>query len=739
MLLKRLELHGLKSFADKTVLDLSRDITAIVGPNGSGKSNITDGIRWLLGERDARNLRGAKGEDLIFAGTEKRPRMGMAQATLYFDNSSGFFPVDFKEVSISRRISRDGVSQFYINKSEVRLKDLIDLLARAKMGSRSPAIINQGESDVFITSTPQERREMIEEILGLKEYQLKKADALRKLKNTKFNLEKAKALVEELKPHLRLLRKQSSRYENRERIAEELINTENVFYGSRLKKFKDDSEEIKNIEKEIDRKIKQIEPSFHKVEKELQGVNKSEPEAIEELRKMQSNKQIFFEKRAELQKELGKIEAQLEFNKEEKVNRGVDVQGVLKEIRKIASDLYNESDIWKLRIGIKRVLEIVNNIFDKPQGEEHEDLKQRQHTELLERIQKLDKEILSLSNKEKEHQQTLESFNKRFRDVYGRVEVERKKLDTLFSEKNKIGLARERINLQIHNLKEELSQIGRSITSLEEAAASVGIDNNHVIEEESAVMRRMFHMRQELASIGEVDESVIKDARETENRHEFLIKQISDMEHATKDLKSLIKELDIKIYTEFNNAIKSINEEFQRLVKEMFGGGKGKLIVRKIDQVSDEKIASDGEQLKGDDIGKENGAEEIEETKEDMAEDEGTNQTDLLGVDIDITLPRKKIRGLDVLSGGERSLVSIAALFALISISPPPFLLLDEIDAALDEKNARRYGDILKEFSGKTQFILVTHNRATMSVANVLYGCTMSSDGTSRLISLKLA
>ena len=119
MLLKRLELHGLKSFADKTVLDLKHNVTAVVGPNGSGKSNITDGIRWLLGERDARNLRGTKGEDLIFAGTGKRPRMGQAQATLYFDNSSGFFPVEFKEVSISRKISRDGTSQFFINNLKI--------------------------------------------------------------------------------------------------------------------------------------------------------------------------------------------------------------------------------------------------------------------------------------------------------------------------------------------------------------------------------------------------------------------------------------------------------------------------------------------------------------------------------------------------------------------------------------------------------------------------------------------
>src|SRR3990167_7538522 len=208
MFLRKLELQGFKSFADKINLDLSHGITAVVGPNGSGKSNITDALRWLLGEREARNLRGAKSEDLIFAGTKDRSRLGQAQATLYFDNSSGFFPVDYKEISISRKVSRDGESQIFLNKSEVRLKDIIDFFARARMGARGLTIVSQGESDVFINSTPIERREMVEEILGLKEYQIKKAEANRRLRNAAFNLDKAKALIEELTPHLRMLKRQ---------------------------------------------------------------------------------------------------------------------------------------------------------------------------------------------------------------------------------------------------------------------------------------------------------------------------------------------------------------------------------------------------------------------------------------------------------------------------------------------------------------------------------------------------
>ena len=173
-LLKKLELNGFKSFAAKTVLDFPAGITAIVGPNGSGKSNVIDAIRWLLGEREAKSLRGARSEDLIFAGTEKRPRMGQGQASLYFENlhlmkprstndeeEKGIWNSGLTEVTVSRQVSRDGNNQYFLNKSEVRLKDIIDFFAQARLGSKGLTVITQGNSDLFIRVSPRERREMI--------------------------------------------------------------------------------------------------------------------------------------------------------------------------------------------------------------------------------------------------------------------------------------------------------------------------------------------------------------------------------------------------------------------------------------------------------------------------------------------------------------------------------------------------------------------------------------------------
>ena len=230
--LKSLELNGFKSFAQKTVLHFPDGITAIVGPNGSGKSNIVDAFRWILGEREAKNLRGAKVEDLIFAGTPEKSRQGLAQASLNFENKGGFFPVDMSEISVMRQVSRDGQSQYFMNQSEVRLKDLIDFFAKVRLGTKGLTIVTQGNSDLFIRATPAERREMLEEMLGLREFQIKKNRAENQLKNTQTNLEKVKALIDEILPHLKSLRRQTVRWQKRGALEEELANCENLLFGS---------------------------------------------------------------------------------------------------------------------------------------------------------------------------------------------------------------------------------------------------------------------------------------------------------------------------------------------------------------------------------------------------------------------------------------------------------------------------------------------------------------------------
>jgi chromosome segregation protein len=241
MYLKKLEINGFKSFANRTSLDFLPDcdlangakcgITAIVGPNGSGKSNVADAIRWAIGEQSSKNLRGKKSEDVIFAGTDKKSRLGTASVTLHFDNSDKRIPIEFAEVSIARKVYRSGESEYLINGSRVRLIDVVDLLAKAGIGKDSYCVITQGMSDAVLNATATERRAIFEDAAGVKQYQIEKERALRKLESTRENLVRVDALCVEIEPHLKNLRRQAERASQGKDIAQKLRDKQLLLYG----------------------------------------------------------------------------------------------------------------------------------------------------------------------------------------------------------------------------------------------------------------------------------------------------------------------------------------------------------------------------------------------------------------------------------------------------------------------------------------------------------------------------
>ena len=727
MILKRLELSGFKSFAAKTVLDFPARVVAIVGPNGSGKSNVIDAIRWLLGERDAKNLRGGKIEDLIFSGTPGRARSGMAQSALYFDNSSGFFPVDFSEVSIARQIARDGESRYFLNNAEVRLKDIVDFLARSRLGSKGLTIIGQGSSDLFIKSTPEERRFMIEEILGLREYQLKKIDAIRKLETTGINLDKTRALIEEIKPHLRVLKRQAEKWEQRGAIEKELYALECFFFGSKLA--------------EVERGILTMYPELERLqmtvatkkselvglEREFSAVEGRAPEQKKEIEELKRARAQLLTKRGDMERELGRLEAQLEMleRSAKKEERHIAPERAVSLIKKIRKELeaFLPLEIEEVKIRVATLLGEIDMVFEgekeDPNLQEIEKLR-RMNGEALTSLVLVDGELKKLEGRETELAAELEGYNHLFKGSIEAMEVKKQEIAKLESEKNKMLFEKERYDLRRNDIEMQLRERSLDFEQLlrdfKGGAAKMQVQL-------ADAERKILRMRGELAGIGEIDEGLLKEYRDTDARYQFLITQAEDLDKATADLRNLVAELDQKIHVEFAKSMKSINEEFEKYFKLMFGGGSAKLKLKK--------------QLRRSDRESEVGAPTMpEETS--VGGDEEEQKESEAGIDVELSLPRKKITSLEVLSGGEKSLVSIAALFALVSVSPPPFLVLDEIDAPLDEKNARRFAEMLREFAKKTQFVVVTHNRATMEAADVLYGVTLSEDGTSKILSLKL-
>src|SRR5512141_682954 len=231
MRLKHLVLQGFKTFASKTEFVFPTGVTAIVGPNGSGKSNVADGLRWVLGEQVFSALRAKKTEDLVFAGSEHRPRSGMAEVYLTLDNSDGFFPIDFSEIVIGRRAYRDGENEYMLNGSKVRLRDINELLSTTGLAQRTYTVIGQGLVDQALSLNSEERRALFEEAAGISLYRGKREDALRKLDETRSNLDRVRDILAEIGPRVRQLERQAQRTRDYARLSTELQAIQRTWFG----------------------------------------------------------------------------------------------------------------------------------------------------------------------------------------------------------------------------------------------------------------------------------------------------------------------------------------------------------------------------------------------------------------------------------------------------------------------------------------------------------------------------
>ena len=253
--LKTLELHGYKTFASKTRFEFPDQITAIVGPNGSGKSNIADAIRWVLGEQAYSILRGKKTVDMIFAGSEYRPRASMASATIVFDNEDNWLPIDYAEVSLTRRAYRNGENEYLLNNTRVRLKEINELLANSGLSERTYTIIGQGLVDVALSLKPEERRRFFEEAAGIELYRSRRDEAIQKLDNTLRNMDRVRDILSELGPRLKSLEKQSDRAREYDRIKADLLIYLRDWYGFQWNKIQDELSFSKEMQQRQDEQL----------------------------------------------------------------------------------------------------------------------------------------------------------------------------------------------------------------------------------------------------------------------------------------------------------------------------------------------------------------------------------------------------------------------------------------------------------------------------------------------------
>lgn len=881
MYLEKLEIQGFKSFANKNVLifpgmlDKSRrGLTAIVGPNGSGKSNVADAVRWALGEQSMKTLRGKKAEDIIFSGSDKKGKLGMAEVSLFLNNEDGGAPIDYSEIVITRRLYRSGESEYLLNNSRVRLFDIQMLLAKAKFGQKTYSVIGQGMVEGFLTTSLAERKEFFDEATGVKQYQIKRDDSLNKLRASYENLIQAQMLINEIDPRLKSLTRQVSRLHRRGEIEKDLQELQ-IKYYRRIwheinDKFREYNEQFLEIEKgkfKKDKKLKDLNRELEALE--TASVNDGGNEFIALQEKLSQEQ----EKKEELNKKLSKYEAQLEIkleangkfdlsyllNKKEEIakqisvikeeikayNRNIDldkqkdeelirekeeidnetrklnsqfiefgkkveVNGGKQDVRQIKKKLENilsklrsskaESEIEVMRglldeavLEVENILSLVNNeAQDKTETTDKNSEWQAIHegiSELTakkenvisrindnnlrvsarsERVKLLEEketglagEMSAIGGKLKQQSKTFnyEEFNKEqdglrkeisvsennislIKEKIGDVtaEEERKK-SSLFSLQRDLQSSQNEINEVNNKLNDIKINSTRYETKLEDLEIEIREELKSLQEikkdgegeqiEPVSAKEKISSLKRQLELIGGIDPQVEKEYTETKERFDFLSGQVTDLNSAIGSLEKIIEELDTTIKEQFDKEFKLIAKKFEEYFKALFNGGNAK-IIKVIEEEKTEEEAEEDEKEE-----KVKAEPQISDLKK-IKFLQKHNATGLAGIEIQATPPGKKIKTTAMLSGGERALTAIALICAIISSNPAPFVVLDEVDAALDEANSERLAKILDELAHKTQFIVITHNRASMRKANILYGVTMGDDGVSKLLSIKL-
>lgn len=985
MYLKRLEVTGFKSFATKSVLDFNNEktITAIVGPNGSGKSNVADAVRWVLGETSYKTVRAKKSEDVIFSGSNGKSKASGARVSMLLDNTKGKAPIDFTEVEIERSVYRDGSSEYLINGKKARLLDVAELLARSGFGQSTYSVIGQGMVDSMLFYGPAERKVLFDEAAGVRGYEIKREQTVRKLTDTAQNIIRIKDILSELNPRLNTLRRQAEKAKQKDVFAAELLEKQKVYFASvwdRLsqresekrkelerisaeegkikeellglnKKFeqilgreKSDNSKLDRLrakigdlegqkdkfkqeiydkkaqlsmkysgalsQAEIEEKIKELHRQISEIYiddivAQRQGIETqiaelSPDKILKEVRALRTERESLQQKlyslrarldvagssgarsKADIEKALSRLNSELndlkitekeqEKVEAEKISHGLDkkieavmakieskkellaelseemksfdfgvvgeelndilesqnlflikietaekiadVKNTLKEGRQITGSLEKlidkvggakrgaltgmteiQQDLERLSAEKENILREQNEIRGKivESGylvealirrrneikSEIENLKklkpvdERQKSELESQIREvsdqvdvvtakieiaegkkdqaesLGREISGLDyalERAKQKKSDLEEELQKIQKIKPIDEGEKKELQNQIeakeSEVEKIDLSIADIRREIEENSSSFASAGRVLTdikdeiakkqqllneyageatSLQVELARVDTKKQDIREEinrdlgseaalanvkgipelnEEISRQEIEKLRSKIYAIGEIDSEVESEFGEVEERVTYLGGQVEDLEHAKVDLEKMVTELDGKIKKQFEVSFGAISGKFTHFFDLLFGGGEARL-------------------------------ELVRQKDEDGAEEK-------VGIEITAVPPGKKVRSLSALSGGERTLTSLALLFAILSVNPAPFILLDEVDAALDESNTKRFLKIVHELSKETQFIFITHNRETMKECSVIYGVTMDDTHVSRLLSVHL-
>ncbi len=518
MYLKRLELQGFKSFADKTVLEFMPGITSVIGPNGSGKSNISDAIRWVLGEQSMKSLRGSKSLDIIFAGTQNRKSLGFAEASLVFDNTDGSLPIEYTEVTVTRKIYRSGETGYYINKVPCRLKDVLELFMDTGIGKDGYSIIGQGKIDEILSNKSEDRRHIFEEAAGIVKYRVRKAESEKKLEHTKLNLLRINDILTEIETNIEPLKEQSEKAKKYLNLREELKNIEIGLFLYNIEKYKKELEDIVKDEEIYKNQCNDEEGRLERI-KALKEELKSEIDNITEAIEEMSN--LGFESKKEI----------------EMLNSDINVSNTRIENNKQNKERF-EKEIEELLARIKDLEE------EKKQREEKKENLKQNREKFAKELEEKEKELAEITKKLSSKELEIEAHKKTVED------------NTDKKYELQANISEQEINYQ--NYEKRQTQIKNEITGNISELDNTRMKKEEIAKEFYEIESKRNKILTDLAEINKEKEEAdrkIKDfdskinmlsgeKRIKESKLKFLIETEKEKEGYIKSVKTLLKDCE---------------------------------------------------------------------------------------------------------------------------------------------------------------------------------------------------
>lgn len=515
MYLKRLELQGFKSFADKTILEFMPGITSVIGPNGSGKSNIADSIRWVLGEQSMRELRGGKSVDIIFAGTQNRKSLGFAEATLVFDNSDGRLPIEYKEVTVTRKLYRSGETGYYINKVQCRLKDVLELFMDTGIGKDGYSIIGQGKIDEILSNKSQDRRNVFEEAAGIVKFKTRKEEAEKKLEHTKLNVLRINDILTEIEGTLDPLKSQADRAKKYLDLKNELKNIEVGLFVYNIGKYKED---LKKVQEDIEIMQNTCDLEEGKLEK-IKMLKEELKEQIEELtQKIENTQNLKFTSQKDIESlssEINVVKSKIENNEENKQRFQKEIEEQKEKIAKTEEDV-------KAKLSKKENLKENKEKYEK-------ELAQKQK-ELDEINQTLSQEQLKIEEDKRKLEQNVDTKY----EIEGNINEQKANIANL--EKRKVQLEKE-----IQNYISELDNTRFSKEEIEKNLYEIQKDKNTVEKNLEEIKESKVKAEQQIKLIDEKMNHNVQELNFKESKHKFLVETEKEKEGYQRSVKTLLQ------------------------------------------------------------------------------------------------------------------------------------------------------------------------------------------------------